>query len=350
MKSVLWHGCLAALGLATAYQTWTREVAEETLPGAVTIIDCESAGLESLTLKTKQRTISAQKKSTGRGDVFYLINIITESQQKAGKVSGIVAGDTQHHDQAVSFVANAEFENALRSFTPLKALRELGKTTAAQQKTFELNRAETELELRCGQRSHRLLIGASTYGEGDRYALKPGSDRVYLVKGSIINDLVGAQNGYMQRELHAFGLDAVGTITVRARGTSKRLMQRNRGSESATWVDAAHPEQRNKVYANWLTQLSHLSAAVYLPWDKEPGSDLAGAAGSIEPVLTAEYELEKKPLGKLELVRVEAAKESYYYAKSEKTRSWVTVARSVAEQISQDLSLLLGVEQGKVAK
>ena len=193
-------------------------------------------------------------------------------------------------------------------------------------------------------------MGGSTYGEGDRYAQKAGSDLVYLIRGSLVNDLSAAQSRLMQRELHGFELDKVETVKVQALGKSKTLLQRNRASQAAVWVDAANPEQRNKLYGNWLSQVSRMRASAYLEIGKEPGSDLAGPAGELEPVASITYEAEGRRLGAMELVRVVAGDKSYYYVKSELTRGWVTVLPSSAEQVARDLGLVVGAQDTPPSK
>jgi hypothetical protein len=372
VKSVILHSVLAAIGLLAAYQTWARGTPEQVQPGEVTIAECEITSFQSLSLKSKNRTVSIEPKGSA-GDTFYWINITNTPPQMPDKNGATKATEKQGSKKSVAFVANAELEAALRALAPLKALRELGKTSEAQRKAFGLDTPDTELNLGCGGRTHVLLVGGSTYGEGDRYARKPGSDRVFLFKGSIINDLNGAQNSFMQRELHGFELDKVDAVKVQARGASKRLLQRSRGGESAMWVDSSKPEQRNKLYGNWLSQLSHIGANAYLPPGKEPGTDLtpdkasdkpstdavsggaspsgsAGQMGELEPVVSVEYEAEGKPLGKVDLVRVQFDGKTHYYAKSEKTRGWVTVMPSLAEQVAQDVGLVLGTEPAPASK
>jgi hypothetical protein len=83
------------------------------------------------------------------------------------------------------------------------------------------------------------------------------------------------------------------------------------------------------------------------------GSSSSGSAvqmGEFEPVVSVQYEAEGKPLGKVDMVRVQLDGKSHYYAKSEKTRGWVTITPSLAEQVAQDVGLVLGIEQAPAKK
>jgi hypothetical protein len=66
-------------------------------------------------------------------------------------------------------------------------------------------------------------------------------------------------------------------------------------------------------------------------------------------VLTIEYASDGKSRGKLELVRIDAAGQSRYYARSETTKTWVSLYDSSAKDVEQDLGLVVGVEEPKAA-
>src|SRR5262249_22801560 len=160
----------------------------------------------------------------------------------------------------------------------------------------------------------------------------------YLVRSDLFSSLESPSARLMQRNLHEFQKTDIHEMIVRGSGRQKKLQQRNRlDPRKSQWVDAAAPDRRNDLYGNWLDQVDRLTVQTYLPIGKAPGSDIKEAHPAPVPVLTLSYITENaNDLGTLDLVRVDT-QPARFYAKSEATRSWVTVASSVAVQVSEDL-------------
>jgi hypothetical protein len=180
---------------------------------------------------------------------------------------------------------------------------------------------------------------------GNRYARVAGGGQVYLLPDSVIGDMMSAQYKFMRKELHDFALADVDEVRLEAVGTSRRLLQRNRRTpESAMWVDAARPDRRNQLYGNWLGQVVKLTAQKYLAPGAEPGSELEVKAGELEELMAIEYFAARKSLGKMSMARV-TADNAYYYARTEKTHTWVEVPRSVAKLVAQDVAMVAGGQE-----
>ena len=162
--------------------------------------------------------------------------------------------------------------------------------------------------------------------------------------GICLSALASSPSGPLSR-IHGFELDEVDQARVQAQGKTLTLVQRDRHDrKAAVWVDAAQPDRRNELYGNGFSQVAKLSARKYLSAGEQPGSDLEKEAGDVELLLKIAYTQRGKPLGWVEMVRVNAEQE-HYYARTETTETWVEVTRSVAKLVAQDLAMVVGIEE-----
>jgi hypothetical protein len=403
MRSVAVHAVLAVLGLAFAYQTWTRDEQEPAgkEEGQALILECEEGSLERFSIESPATLVSfAPQRSEGETLYWVTTQRKPRDAQKAdatadegagdeGETTGAPApddapstddggaaargalgaadagapgGDAEpttrpaetkpvtprpyDPDAPVEFLADGKkFQSVVDRLTPLRAVRSLGTTPADKVEVFGFDDIDTFLRIECGGKKLELGVGARTYGSGHRYAKRMDDEQTYLVDGRLLMDLQSARVKFMQTAPHAFEPTDVDAARVQARGLDKRLLLRNRKSKDASWVDAAEPDRRNELYGNWFQRLSRLKVKRYLDAGAGPGSDLQGDVSEPETVLTVDYELEGKPKGKLELVRVEAGGETFYYARTETTRRWTSMYDSIAKAVEQDVGLVVGAEE-----
>jgi hypothetical protein len=400
MKSVIIHAVLAVLGLSFAYQTWTRPPEQEQpLTGEVTILECPESQLASLELETPTHTVRFTPARSGQDTAYW-----ARSQRKkpepepaaaaapkagAGAAASVAAGAagagaakdakdaakdakdakpadaakaaaeppkpaepekkqarTYDPDAAVTFLASTKFDETLKSLAPLRGLRSLGEVPKSKDAEFGFDKVGTFLRIECGGKKVALDIGGRTYGAGDRYARDPKTRQSYLLPGALITDLQSAQFKFMQAELNEFTLADVDEAEVSALGKQRKLLQRNRAvPNEARWVDAAEPDKRNELFANWFQRISRLKAKAYLGEGEEPSKDLQITASAPKPVMTMQYKLEGKPKDKVELVRVDTDQGSFYYARTGTTRRWVTLYDSLAKQVEEDVAMVVGAEE-----
>ncbi|MDD9934569.1 MAG: hypothetical protein OXT09_13250 [Myxococcales bacterium] len=402
MRSVLAHAALAALGLLLAYQTWTRdeEAPTEKAEGEAVVLACEEAGLETFGIESPTHVVTVVPTSTkgadGAAQTVYWVTSQKkkkedkkdESGAKDGDQASDEAGDTKagegdetpttrpadepttqptsqpadptsqpakqkknprpyDPEAPVVFLADAKkFTKVVQRLTPLRAVRSLGAVPEDKLETFGFDDIGTFLRVECGGQKLELGIGARTYGTGNRYAQNDADEQAYLMEGKLVMDLQSARVKYMQTTPHAFEPSEVDAATIRARGLEKKLLQRYReNKERAQWVDADDPDRRNELYGNWFQRLSRLKVKGYLPEGAEPGSDLKIPGTPPEDVLTIEYSLEGKAVGKLELVRVNVDEQGFYYARTETSQRWTTMYDSIAKQVEQDVGLVVGAEE-----
>ena len=227
----------------------------------------------------------------------------------------------------------------------MRAVRALGKASRELDKEFEGEKQPSTLTLACGAEKHSFKVGASTYGTGARYVKNKATKEVFLIPGNVIRDLNSAKYKFMQKRLHGFELDEVDEARVQAQGKTRTVVQRDRHDrKAAVWVDAAQADRRNELYGNWISQVAKLTASKYLSGSEQPGSDLEKQVGDVEPILRIEYSQRGHSLGWMEMVRVSAEQE-YYYARTDKTDTWVAITRSVAKLVAQDVEMVVGSEE-----
>lgn len=386
MRSVALHLVLAVAGLLAAYQTWTRGDDEQLPPpGEATVVQCEPGELRSFAMKGKTRNVMVEPRKLDGEDAYWItVQNITlkpkpkperpapEAEQKPGEKKpeekGAAGkepageGDKAPADKTAdkdaqpesekkittkAFLGNPAFDEYMKWIAPLRAVRSLGSVDKDQLKSFGLEKdaIETTLEIECGKQKKKIEVGAWTYGRGDRYARLAGESQVYLIPAAVVRDLLSAGFKFMRKKLHDFEPGEVDEARVRALDTQRKLLHRDRQvKDSAMWVNASAPDQRNRLFDNWFRQVGKLQAFVYLAPGEQPGSDLEQQSGQVEQLLSIEYLQAGKPLGKMQLVRVIADKE-YYYAHSEKTHVWVRVARSLASQVARDAAMVVGKEE-----
>ena len=368
MKSVVAHGALAIVGLTVAYMVWTKgEEPEVTTDEEVTIVECTSAELTSLTLHTKQRDVKLEMRGQGEARAAWFR--VTRRQTPPTPPTATPGGDPPSAtpppatvpDEVKQFVGSSAVTEYLTKAVPFRAIRSLGPVDAPQLEELELKTPETSIEIACGGRARTFQIGGTAFGTGDRYAREASGGPVYLLKAEIVRDLESAEFRMMQRDLHTFEMSKVQNIRVRAFDQERTLLQRNRENQQQAnnperWVDASTPDQQNAMYGNWLERVGRLRVQDYLAPDTNPGSEVEGRAAQTPiPVMQLTYlDDGGDELGRLELVRVDAAAGSTtplpspapaeYYARSEATHGWVKVMRSIADEVEHDVRPIVGLE------
>jgi hypothetical protein len=248
------------------------------------------------------------------------------------------------------FRSNAAFAEYTKRLAPLTAARSLGVLPKDKLAGFGFATVGTWLTIDCGGKTTRLEVGERTYGTGQRYVRDTQTKVAYLVDDGVVGDFQSAQFKFLQQNMHELALAEVEEIVVEAKGTQKKLLHRDRKlAERAVWVDASAPTQRNELYGNWLARVERLRVRDYLAQGAEPGSDLVGAGAQVTPVLSVRYVVEGRPKATLDMVRVESGNQTRYYARSDTTVVWVSLFDSTAKEIEQDVGLVVGVDEAKVA-
>lgn len=323
MKSVIVHGVLATVGLILAWWVWSGGETKRHADVEVDIITCTAARLEKVEFVTPEKTITLDV-SKGEGPRAWFRHTTTEAKPTVQR-----------------FAAGSKVDGLLERLAPLKAIRALGEVAADKLATLELAEPKRTLQITCGGKTHKLVVGATTYGASSRYVREVGGGAVFLVKASLISDLEMSRARFMQRDLLDLRLPEVAEVKVRARQTERTLLHRDRRNPAgANWVDAGAPDQRNELYGNWLTRVMRLRALEYVAQGVEPGADLSPPA---KPAAVVELTFSGDKSGRVELVKV-PGKAADYFARSSTTGGWVKVPATLGRQVEDDVAVVLGLE------
>lgn len=365
MRSVLVHAVLAVVGLAGAYMAWTDEGGDNEQLGEVTVLPCKSSAIKLIEYKQDKKSVKITRRTLENQEVVWV-----ETRKQGSQPN--------NEEKVEQFVGGDGVDEYFGKISPLRALRALGTIKKKERKDFGFDEEKSSLKLSCGGRTLQFEVGGTTYGSGDRYMQRKDNKKVYLFHADVLRDLRSAEFRLMQRALHRFESKEVHSAEVVAGGKSLRLLQRNRLDEKrAEWVQADAPDRRNELYGNWLDRVSRLRAQSYLKLKAKPGSDLTaedisgsesseashhgghghggdahgggksagGGTGEVSQVVTIRYlDGRDRELGFLEIAKVDAKKPEFY-AKSEATKAWVKVPRSLSEQIAEDVDNVIA---GKV--
>jgi hypothetical protein len=331
MRSVLVHGVLALLGLAAAFWVWNEGDRTARAAESVTLFACSDGELASVQLKTEKKAVSvAFDRKNGTIGGWITVSIPNEATPTAPSVDRFAASD--------------KVQRVVERIAPLVAERSLGDVNAEKLKALGLTETQDSIAVTCGGETRTFEIGAKTYGGRTRYTRGTKGGPVHLIANGLINDLEMAEHRFMQRDLVRFRLAEIDEVKVSGKAGTKTLLHRNRRDHTKQlWVAAEAPEQRNELYGNWLSKVLRLRALDYLEKGAEPG---AGAGRTLVPEQIARLAFSGDKKDTIELVRIPGAKpnDHKYYARSTATGAWVTVPKSLADQVAEDVPTVLGVE------
>jgi hypothetical protein len=158
----------------------------------------------------------------------------------------------------------------LEALAAPRAERDLGTADARARRAYGLDTSRTRVVVRSRSASRELLIGMNTVDRtGDWYALEPRSGHVYVMPALQLPPLTGAAQMLLERRLHAFSSDSVGTVSVRSADRTvarRRIVAADRtapGMARASWVPLSGAAQPDTAFATFMMDLNGAAAASY---------------------------------------------------------------------------------------
>lgn len=321
------HLAVLAVSAAAAIGVWTRDKEPKALAqGDVTVWSGRAADVERFTFESKTRKVDLAAKSDAVGR--YFVGTAEREAPTAGPEpdGGAPAPAAPRTTTTVVSVGGAD--KLATALAPLKALRALGRIGDDRAAEFGLAEPEGTVSFKVSGTEHKLLLGSTTPGGGDRYVKDPASGEVYVLKGEPLRSLESAESSLMERELHEWKEGDVTALKILAGGKTRALVRGGEGAKKF-WADAAKPEENDETLGNWMSKLDRL----------RPSEFVAAPPAGREPVVRLEYAAGGRPLGFVEVVKTKAteAGKSDYYLQTERTRLFAKVAASLGEQLEQDL-------------
>jgi len=236
------------------------------------------------------------------------------------------------HVEPESFVSVSVADKLVAGLAPMRAKRAIGEVGADRAEAFGLDDPEGTLAIEIGDKRHELIIGAAAPGTGDRYVRYKKDNLVYVIDASIVRDLEGGSGRLSERQQHEFKTADVERASIIADGDSRDVIRS--GTEGRHfWADPASPDVNAETVGNWLTKVDRLRPIKFADALPEGASR----------VVRVEYRDSKDQLGFLELYKHTGDKDEYFVL-TEQLRLPATVAKTVGEQVQDDLGSVLSGE------
>jgi hypothetical protein len=323
-SSVWIHLGVLAASTAAAVLVWTRDKQAPALAaGDVVVWSGHGPDVQKVTYESKTKKVVVEAKSDAAGR-YFAGTLERVAAATAGADAGAAPPPSSSARTTVGFVSVGPGEKLADALAPLKALRALGKLGDDRAAEFGLADPEATVTVRVAGADHKLLLGASTPGGGDRYAKDAASGEVYALKGEPMRNLESADSLLLERELHEWKDTEVSKARIEAAGKARDIV-RGGPEGKRFWAGAESPDTNDETLGNWMSKLDRLRPTEFV---------LAEPEGR-EPVLKIAY-TGKKALGSFELVKVKGDKPTFY-ARTERTRLFGKVTATVAEQVEQDV-------------
>ena len=228
-----------------------------------------------------------------------------------------------------SFVSVSVAEKLVKGLAPMRAKRAIGEVGEDREEAFGLDKPDGTLAIEIGDKRHKLVVGAAAPGTGDRYVRYKKDNLVYVIDASIIRDLEGGSGRLSERQQHEFKTADVQRASVIADGGSRDVIRS--GTEGRRfWADPEKPDVNAETAGNWLSKVDRLRPIKFA--DALP----EGATR----VVRVEYRDTKEQLGFVELYKHSGDKDEYVVL-TEQLRLPATVAKTVGEQVQDDLGSVL---------
>lgn len=336
-KSLLVHGGLLALAAGLAGRSWLKEDASPSR-GEIELWGGNSSQIERIEYEApdKKAVLVGNKDALGR---YWVVEL--ESEKAAARPLSPHGAPPPQDDapkerELTKFIGVTEAESFAEQFAPLRAVRSLGVLEPARLPEFGFDETTPVgvLKVHIGGKTRELVLGGKPPGGGGHlYVREPASGQAYVLGGGLGGDLNALRNRLMQRAFHTFDSSDIARAKISAGEKSRELVRVD--GQSSFWAPPSEPQKKDESASNWMTKLAQLSATSYHE--------------ALEPEPSAVVRVELfakggKSLGFVQLARADGEEENkpIYYAKSETSRWWASVAGSSASQLEEDLASAVG--------
>jgi len=331
--------------LVGSYVTWTAEETEVS-DDAVPIFSAGEGDLTKISWKGDEQVVIVERKKDAKGEYLWVDSTETKKPKSPTEVHPGAeedAGEEPDPEPAPEpatpeappevkkavFMANSQGEDIWKSFTPLKAMRELA-SAGVDPATFGLDTPTATIEVaRKSGEPIVLKVGGETFGSKDRYVEYNG--RVFLVDDATLRPLQFAAGRLIERSLFPLSEKETDRVDVHLDGKTVSYVQTNKDDAAkAFWAKAEAPDAEDETGATWIGKVFRLKLKEY--------ADEATVTAPLEPVVS--YDV----TGEGETWKVEILKTSTdpvaWYARSEYDRGLTTLTESLVRNVVDDLETL----------
>lgn len=238
------------------------------------------------------------------------------------------------------FLGNEKFEEILKGFEPLSAVRVIGQVDEKQREEFGLSKGTGKLTLKTTDgKVWTLALGKTSYGSRNRFAMEgdashPG--RVLLIEGDGIDGLEKAPLRLFDRRLVSFEFIEADKASIITSGQNKRLAHtlKDKNGELLWTDDEASPTAKPSL-DSWMDKVSKLRLVKYAADDKEK------LLTSVQPFLEISFEKDGKVIDSIRFKK-DPTEAATYWVTSEFLKVHGQVASTRMESIEKDASTVVG--------
>ena len=345
-RSTAIQGALAATALIAAYLTWQRPK-ETVTTDTVKVLEATKQSLEKIHLDDGTRFIDVVRHTEAPAGLWltqgYLPGktpVILDAGFTLvsfdGGVDGgplLVANKPAPIPPTREVRGNERADNLIERFTPLEASRALG--TLSDEKLNELGLAGSlrNLEVTVSGTTHQYVVSKQQPGLIGTYLKDVKTSDVYLMSGTLFNELDPASQTLVDRRLHTFKQAEFDRFTVISGDKRAEFIQTNAEiAQTAKVARVATPEVPEELVKNWHDKI----------WSRVIVTEVLGRnevprAGEPRVELRLEYALRGASKGWTEIALDSTAGT---WVRTENTAGWVAVHQGTDELILEGKKLV----------
>jgi hypothetical protein len=396
MRGALIHGVLLVVMLVYGYRTWTRDKTVKPDIGSVVLWDKSEKDIVSIAFKGETREVKLEQR-TANGETYWWGSdtTITKTpkpeapkppEPTAGSGSGSGSGSAAPPAQGSGAAAGSagsgsagsgsagsgsgsakppemietrkvrEFPlgeggmKIVKNYTAARAIRDLGKPTDAQKKTYKLDAAKSSITITFKDGARTFQLGDAVYGNQDKYVLDD-KGRAYVLSKDLLTNLELGEQSLFLADARGFDAKLIESVTIEGAGKVKsgfRTTTEVEGRQVKTWADG-ETKKPHPSLGNFIDQLGSLGPSEYstktkletlTPIAKVTYKDGSGNKlgtltlykGEKPPTITPDMEIDpaNPPRGETE-----------YFIMTEKSRVPAVVRKDTAQQVETNLPVVM---------
>jgi hypothetical protein len=230
-------------------------------------------------------------------------------------------------EPARTFPGSDKIKELVESLAPLKAARTLGNIPVGRLAALGLEKPQSKLTLRFGERQVVVEIGDATFGSGDLYA-KTADGEVYLIANVTLGSIRHGATALLDKDAVGAKREKVERLTITTGATGRELVQRfGDDKDKRFFADPAEPDAKLELVDNWLERMWRLRVV-----------DLVETVPQGAPALEVElFDKEKT----LDLIKLWPPDEKVSLATSQRFGQAFTVSKASAETLLKDVQSVL---------
>jgi len=333
-RSAALQGAIAAGALALAAATWLRAPEPDT-PGRVVIAELPRGSVQSVVWDDGSHRVEVERVAQGQPDVWVRIArspslLQPDAGVDAGSRAALAPDAGAHADAGArgdggpsalevappapdrELRGNEVAEKVLDQFSPFTAARPLGVPDTAKLRELGLDSGLRRLDV-WTQARHLSFEVSTPVGTGASY-VRTEDGRVYVLGGTVVQDLAAAASRLVDRRVHAFRPEDADRVVVRLGTQSRTLVQKRVGGTAKIFNDV-RTETPDAYAQGWVERLNKVVPTDVLGRGEVP------AEGEPRVELRVDFLRGSQALGFVEFARAQSG----WFARSEHSVGWMRV-------------------------